>query len=244
MQDALRRLAEAESRVQWTVAVMTDDEAAGPSGLPGWDRAMVVTHLARNADGNAQMIAAKLKGEDRPQYPHGPRGRAEDIEKGRGRSAEDLAADLAGAAARLALVLGQVDDDDWDLVVPAGVGPRPIRQRVGGREVEVEVHHADLALAYSWADWPAELVARELPQRAGSLGGGTPDAPSGSWTMRTGDQVWTVTTGSGSGATGEVSGAPAGLYAWLIGRASAADAGLTLTGDERVADLPGWFPWS
>jgi maleylpyruvate isomerase len=252
LQLPLRLVAEAEERVDRTVGDMTDAEAAAPSLLPGWDRAMVVTHLARNAEGNARMIAARLRGEERPQYPGGPPARAAAIEEGRGRRVAELLPDLRGAVEELAAAFGAVADDQWDLVVPAGVGPRPIRQRVGGRLVEVEVHHADLGLFYAWHDWPDALVADQLPRRMRNLARETPpEAVPGTWWVESDQQAWaivigeevTVTEGKGD-AVGTVRGSAAALYAWLIGRADAEAADLRVTGDERVLRIPQWFPWS
>jgi maleylpyruvate isomerase len=248
----LRLVAEAEERLDRTVGAMTDAEAAEPSLLPGWDRAMVVTHLARNAEGNARMIAARLAGEERPQYPGGPPARAAAIEEGRGASAAALLDDLRAAVAELAAAFGAVGDDQWEQVVQAGVGPRPIRQRVGGRRVEVEVHHADLGLAYSWRDWPEDLVEDQLPRRLRNLGGRAPeDTATGRWAIATPGGSWTVTVGDGvqvtdglTEPTGTVRGSAAAVYAWLIGRAGGAGSGLEVDGDDRVLAVPEWFPWS
>ena len=249
----LRLLAEAEERLDRAVGSMSDDEAAAPSLLPDWDRAMVVTHLARNAEGNARMIVAKLAGEERPQYPGGPPARAAAIEAGRGRPVSELLPDLRGAVAELAAAFGAVGDDEWDLVVTAGVGPRPVRQRVGGRRVEVEVHHADLGLAYTWRDWPDDLVSDQLPRRIRNLARDVADGASvGQWLLITPSQSWTVSVAddvtvsemAASAPSGSVHGSDAALYAWLIGRARAADAGLRVEGDGRVVDLAEWFPWS
>lgn len=224
---------------------MSNAQADEPSLLPGWTRAMLVTHLARNADSNARMIRARLRGEDQPQYPGGREQRAADIEAGRGRSAAQVAEDLHGAAAELMEAFQAISPEQWDLVVPAGVGPRPLRQRVRSRRLEVEVHHADLGLAYSVADWPMDFVEAELDRTVRTVPRRRiASAPYGRWAIGDwridiGDEV-SVRRGV-DGSDGAVGGDARYLFAWLIGRAGAEQ--LEITGDTRVADLPTWFPF-
>ena len=224
----------AEARLDATLAAMTDEQAHAPSRLPGWSRAMVATHIARNAESNADMVAAALRGEQRRQYPGGPAQRLAQIQLGRRRSAAELLADCRAAAARWASVMADVRDDQWDVVVMAGVGPRPIAQRVRSRLLEVEVHHADLGLGYTFRDWPEDFAADQLGRRVEGLG---PGGLAGQW--RVGEHVVDL----GPGAEGGVDGDPRGLLAWLLGRESAESAGLAVSGDERVAALPSWFPF-
>jgi maleylpyruvate isomerase len=224
VRDLLDEVARAEARLALTVAGMTDADAAEPSRLPGWTRAMLVTHLARNASSNAAMVAAALRGESRPQYPGGPDQRAAEIEAGRGRPAVAVRDDLRTSAAAWAAVMATVSD--WDVVVLAGVGPRPVSQRVRSRLFEVEVHHADLGLGYTFRDWPEPFAARELDRAVARLG----DAAS-------------AVAGGVRGDGGEVRGDPRALLAWLLGRETVTSAGLAVTGDPKVADLPAKFPF-
>jgi maleylpyruvate isomerase len=222
----LDAVAAAEVRLDATVARMTDADASEPSRLPGWTRAMVVTHLARNADSNATMVAAALRGERRRQYPGGPAERAAQIEAGRGRGAAEVLADLRAAAAEWAFVMAAVHD--WTIVVPAGVGDRPLSQRVESRLFEVEVHNADLDLGYGFRDWPAPWVAERLAWAVARV--------SGPWRIgphSVGDRV-----------DGAVDGEPAALLAWLLGRETVESAGLVVSGDPGVAALPAEHPYA
>jgi maleylpyruvate isomerase len=240
-------IAAAEARVDATVAAMTDAQAAEPSRLDGWDRAMVVTHLARNASSNAAMIAAALRGEHLPQYPGGPAQRAAEIEAGRGRPAAALLADLRVSAAAYAAAVGAVRDDQWDMEVPAGVGPRPLSQRLRVRLLEVEVHHADLGLGYTFRDWPPEFVDVALPHVVEITGlRRGPAARPGRWRVGrwvvgvTPDDVTVAEDGESDGA---VDGEPAALLAWLLGRETVESAGLTVEGEAAVASFASWFPF-
>ena len=248
MRTALAAVAESEQRLDATVAALTDEQVRQPSLLPGWSRALVITHIARNADSNTAMVAAALRGEQLAQYPGGPEQRARDIALGDTRSAGELLADLRAAAAGWREMFSTVAGDQWGLIVPAGVGPRPVRQRVASRRLEVEVHHADLGLAYTWRDWPVDFVSDELRRAIRALPARwTPDAPVGRW--RIGDRTVVVTSEGAEvvDATGdedgEVDGSAAGLMAWLLGRVSAVDGELIIRGAPEVAALPGWFPF-
>jgi maleylpyruvate isomerase len=199
------------------------------------------------------MIEAALRGEERPQYTSGPAGRAADIEVGAQRSAAELVADARLWADRFADVVHSVGDDQWDIIVQAGIGPRPIRQRVFGRRNEVEVHHVDLDLGYLPAAWPDEWVVAQLrrnveliPERY--LGG----APAGTWSViADGVGAWTfgidadvvsMAEGAASDAHATATGPPYAVHAWLLGRQDGSE--LEVAGDPVIRDLPRYFPWA
>ena len=73
-------------------------DASAPSRLPGWSRAHVLTHLARNADGHRRMIEGAARGEVLEQYAGGVEGRNAGIDAGAGRPAADVLADFATAS--------------------------------------------------------------------------------------------------------------------------------------------------
>jgi maleylpyruvate isomerase len=156
------------------LAGLTDDEVRRPSLLPGWTVGHVLTHLARNADGIRGMIAAAERSRAVPMYPS-VEAREADIEAGAARSAEALVADVATAAEAL--------DASW----PAGGAPAweghgltlagrlPVAEMPFRRWREVEVHHADLGLAFTGADWSDGYVERELAVALGRSARRTPD---------------------------------------------------------------------
>ncbi|MFN2624721.1 MAG: maleylpyruvate isomerase family mycothiol-dependent enzyme [Mycobacteriales bacterium] len=233
----LAPVAAADARLEKTLSQLTDADAAAPSRLPGWTRDLVVTHIARNADSNALMVAAALRGESRPQYPGGAEQRAADIEAGRGRPTRELLADHRKGAALWHEVFGSVPADRWDAEVHAGVGPRPISQRVHSRLLEVEVHHADLGLDYTFRDWPLDFAVDQTARWLATLSRDAGSGVAGRWTL--GEHVVDL----GGDADGAVSGDPRAFLAWLLGRETFADAGLEVSGDERVTAFPTWFPF-
>ncbi len=143
--------------------VLTDDQVRASSRLPGWSVGHVLTHLARNAEGHARRLEAALVGEDLPRYPGGSSQRDADIVAGAGRSATELAADLAGTARRLEEVWAGSAAAGWPHAELRGHDSWPTRASPSRRLREVEVHHADLGLGYEPADWPDEYVEWELP---------------------------------------------------------------------------------
>jgi maleylpyruvate isomerase len=141
---------------------LTDFQVAQPSLLPGWTVGHVVTHIARNAEGQKRMLDAALRGEIGQMYPGGPEQRNADIEAGSTRSTAELAADIADSAARLEAAWEAMTPEAW-----AGRGIAPYGEVTMSdlpfiRWREVAVHHADLGLGYSWAVWDAGYVRLEL----------------------------------------------------------------------------------
>ena len=56
----------------------------------------------------------------------------------------------------------QLPDDSWDSIGRSLTGQRTQREWVWSRWREVEVHHVDLGLGYSAAEWPIAFVTRGL----------------------------------------------------------------------------------
>ncbi|HZC40516.1 MAG TPA: maleylpyruvate isomerase N-terminal domain-containing protein, partial [Streptosporangiaceae bacterium] len=58
----------ATGRLLDTIAGLTEAQARAPSLLPGWTRAHVLTHIARNADGLANLLRWARTGTQTPMY--------------------------------------------------------------------------------------------------------------------------------------------------------------------------------
>jgi hypothetical protein len=83
-----------------TVEKLADDDLNAPSALPGWTRAHVVGHLARNAEALTRLATWARTGVKTPMYP-GPDARAAEIEESAKHSPEVLRRELAGTAETL-----------------------------------------------------------------------------------------------------------------------------------------------
>lgn len=163
-----------QSRVERSLAGLDDARFVGPSALPGWTRGHVATHLARNADGLRRFVLGVRDGSDSEMYPGGPEARAAAIEEGAGRPADLLVADLTFAGRRLVDDLRAADPARLDTTVKW-------RKPIAARDIptlrwrELEIHHVDLDVGYTWSDWPDEFVDATLAVELPALAGVAPD---------------------------------------------------------------------
>lgn len=160
---AIAGCAGAHRRLEATLDAVDDDVARQSSRLPGWSVGHVLTHLARNAQSHVRMLEAALAGGAVEQYQGGHEQRSRDIDLGATRPATDLVADVRAANAALEALWARMTPGAWGghgltLGVEWPCAVLPFH-----RWREVEIHHVDLGLAYSPADWPSEYIDRELP---------------------------------------------------------------------------------
>src|SRR2546423_3924129 len=109
------------ARLLETVASIDDTIAAQPSLLPGWDVAMLVTHLARNADSHTRGAVGAWAGESRRRY-ESPEARDVGIEEGRGRPARVVSDDLRTAVARLESTWAALPPEAWSGMALSATG--------------------------------------------------------------------------------------------------------------------------
>lgn len=153
----------AQRRLIDDLADLTDEQARSASLLPEWSVGHVLTHIARNGDSYVRMMTAALDGRAVTQYEGGHDQRAADIAAGAGRSAAELVADVSTSADEVAAVWARMTPEAW-----AGHGLKTdgttwkCEAMPFHRWREVAVHHVDLGLGYTAADWPEDYVEREL----------------------------------------------------------------------------------
>ena len=155
---------QATQRLIDTARIITEPDLRAPSLLPGWTRAHVLAHLAREADAMRNLLVAVRSGQERPAYVSAE-ARQADIERGAGMRADELMADLADSAMALRTIARQLPDEGWQ--VPVRIldsAPFPADQLLTRRLVEVELHHCDLGAGYGPADWPAAFADMELAE--------------------------------------------------------------------------------
>ena len=221
----------AHERLRATLASLTDEQARRPSLLPGWTVAHVLSHLARNADSHVHLFAEAGRGQVGVQYPGGDQQRDRDIEVGSARTAADLVADVEASTQRLEEAWDATPPDVWrDGRAYTRAGPGlPLRELPFSRWREVEVHHADLGLAYRVDDWSEGFVDGELERRVALLAGRLP--PGVAVRLEPSDGGTSVTVPEGSGDPAVVAAPRRRLVAWLLGRAD-------------VPGAPELRPWS
>ncbi|SCG45860.1 maleylpyruvate isomerase family mycothiol-dependent enzyme [Micromonospora coxensis] len=225
---------DATARLLRTVDSLDAAAVAAPSLLPGWTRGHVLAHLARNADGFVNLLTSARTGEQLPMYAS-PTARAADIEAGAARSPEAHLDDLRRSAQRFAEAVAAVPAQAWSATVETRRGPWPAAMLVWGRLREIEVHHVDLAAGYRPADWPPAFAGHLLHEVAGGLAERA-DAPA--MVLRYDGSRHELAIGERTNAP-LVTGPPAELAAWLIGRSSGD--GLTVTPDGALPTPPEWI---
>jgi maleylpyruvate isomerase len=155
-------IAAATARLVVTAETLSDADVLAPSGLPGWTRGHVLTHIARNADSLVNLLTWAATGVEHPQY----RDRAERdaaIEAGSTRPAAVQLADLDQSAARFADAVAAAPAGSWDAQVHWLSGDlRPASQILDARLREVAIHHLDLGAGYSASDWSSSFALRIL----------------------------------------------------------------------------------
>jgi maleylpyruvate isomerase len=232
VQAAVERLSISTKRLLDNLGPLDDDAVRQPSALPGWNRAMVLTHLARNADGYRGVLEGALRGEVVHIYPHGREGRAADIEAGRDRSAILIVEDVTEAAGLFAQTCARMRPEAWYCEGEIFTGRISAAQAVVTRRREVEIHHADLLLGYGPDDWPADFVVEQLEQVVEGLADRLPPSVAVQLVATDGLGEWWAWPSAGSPSEPVPIRASGGqLLAWLTGRASA------------VADAPELKPW-
>ena len=159
------------------VGGLSPDAPAGPSLLPGWSRAELITHLCRNADGMSGMLEGALNGAVVAMYPGGMDKRNADIAAGRGASLADLLDDMDGSFARLEASWDRMDDETWGRPAQWRDVQGPAWATIRMRWQEVEVHAVDLgvgraleALPVALADEQARIAVESVPSRLDAEG--------------------------------------------------------------------------
>jgi maleylpyruvate isomerase len=248
----------ATRRLLRTVDDLTDEQAREPSRLPDWNRAEVLTHIARNADGTREMVEAATRGDVVAQYPGGIEQRRADIAAGRDVRAADLLLDLRRSSDRLMEAYAELPDDAWDRVGKAISGERTMGQALWSRRREVEVHHVDLGLGYEASDWPVGFVSEALAEIFSTFDRrSSPTRPlldadyrvvstdhDHAWRIELrGTRVKVTDDTDRKDVEGEGRGWGCDVAAWLYGR-DPRGGGIIASGDLTVLRLPQWFPFA
>lgn len=138
---------------------------AAPSHLPGWTRAHVIAHLARNAESHVHLFAEAERGVEGNQYPGGAEQRTEGISTYAVLPPAELVAKHRAAIYALEAAWAHTSASAWQ-----GSGRNTVGARMRVIDMplfrwrEVEVHTADLDAGISFADWNQTYVRYDLPR--------------------------------------------------------------------------------
>ena len=229
----LGRITQAQDRLLTTAAALSDEQAREPSLLPGWTRAHVLTHIARNADGLRNLLIWAQTGTETPQYASRDERDAQ-IEAGAGLGAAELAEDVRRSAEAFLAQASELAGEAWNAQVRGLRGPaHPAWFILHRRLTEVEVHHVDLAAGYGPPDWPDWFVTDMLYQVTGDMAEAA-DAPPVTVTDASSGRQYLLSQDARPDR--EITGTGAELLAWLLGRSGGA--GLVADPDGPLPAVP------
>jgi len=187
---------------------ISDNDWIGPTALPGWTRAHVATHLARNADVLRRYVtrlasAPELERDDL----------VSDLEAGSRRSPLDIQIDLDTSSGLLNDAFDQLTPEKWSTPLHGGLDGLTVSDLPMLRLNEVVLHHVDLDCGFVFSDIDPQvaqwLLAWNLHRRVDLVTG------PGIALVTTSGRV--LRSGSGPGVS-EISGSDANLLGWLTGR--------------------------
>jgi maleylpyruvate isomerase len=188
----------------------------------------VLSHLARNADALVNLCDWALTGVRKPAYASAE-AREADIARGAARPLAVQVEDLAAAEARLLERFDDLPAEAWraEVAWPSGI-TRTADQIVVARLNELEVHHVDLGLGYTFDDVPLEFREALLTYVTTTW----PDDVA--VVLESSESEW-ASPARPAGAR-IVTGGTAALLSWVLGRSD----GSTLMPDSTLPDVPAW----
>ena len=190
-----------------TIAI-SDTDWLGPTALPGWTRAHVATHLARNADVLRRYIT-RLSA--KPELERDDI--VSDLEAGSRRSPLEIQIDLDTSSGLLNDTFDQLSSEKWATPLHGGLDGLTASDLPVLRLNEVVLHHVDLDCGFVFADIDPRvaelLLAWNLYRRVDLVTG------PGIAVMTSTGRV--LRAGSGPGVS-EVTGTDANMLGWLTGR--------------------------
>jgi len=229
-----KNVRESHERLGRTLSTLDEDAVRKRSLLPGWSRAHVLAHLARNAEAMSRMMAGALEGEIADQYPGGGAARDADIEAGAKASAADLVEDVRKTAQNFDETAERMTTEAWQRPVRfLTIGEQPAARAIWSRWREVEIHHSDLGLMYNPSDWPDAFVEEYLPGELRRL----PDRLPAGMSVVLRVVGYEGTYGPDDAPAMTFTGQPWALYAWLIGRVDQANTGLRAEFNDTPSEL-------
>ena len=213
---------------------LSDADLARPSLLPGWSRAHVAGHLARNADALRRLVTWAQTGIETPMYRDAAQ-RRDEIEQSVRLAPPQLRDDIRAAAQRLDEALSALDDEQWTAQVRSAKGRLiPATEIPWMRVREVWLHAIDLDAGASLHDLPPDVTDCLLDDVVGSFTG-RDGMPALVLRPTDRDRIWEVTAG---GRPTEVRGPAAAVLGWLVGRSDGQDLDAV---DAALPSVPAWL---
>ena len=222
---------------------MGEEAFAAPSLLPGWTRAHVLSHVARNADAMINLLRWAKTGVETPAYPSREQ-RDADIEAGAARTPDEIRADVLDSSDRLADAARAMTAEAWKAPVRTVQGLEvPASGVLWGRAREVWIHAVDLDVGASFADLPEPMLFR-LIEDAAPMIGKRPGCPRMVLSDVDRDRSWELGPGPDGPDgpppdLGTVRGSADELAAWMLGRSKGKT--LRTSAGTKPGPLPSWL---
>lgn len=213
---------------------MGEDAFTRPSALPGWTRAHVLTHIARNADAMINLLNWSRTGIRTPAYASREQ-RDADIEAGAHRTPREIRDDVVASSDRLAQVVRAMPVSAWSAHVQNAQGRDLAAIDIPWlRAREMWIHAVDLDVGASFTDMPPPMVTELLTDVAATMGN-RPECPALRLVAPDG-ATWAV---GDPAAAAVVTGPAPALAAWLLGRSKGRD--LRTSAGTKLPALPRWL---
>jgi len=213
--------------------VLSDTDLREPSRLPGWTRAHLVGHLARNADALTRLALWARTRVETPMYADRQQ-RAAEIERSAQQPATLLRSDAVSTAQLLDRALDVLDEVTWQTTVRSAMGREiPASEIPWMRIREVWLHAIDLDAGARIADLPPGIVDILLDDVVPVLSQ-KPECPAVILTPTDRGHDWRLGPHDVEYA-GVIRAPAADLVGWLTGRI----AGSTL--GDHIPQLPAWL---
>ncbi|MEV6639537.1 maleylpyruvate isomerase family mycothiol-dependent enzyme [Amycolatopsis sp. NPDC051371] len=209
------------------VESLSDSDFRTDSRLPGWSKAHVVGHVARNAEALTRLATWARTGMETPMYADRSQ-RAAEIEESAALPPQELRKSLVDSAQRLDSELGRLEPGGWTAQVRSALGRTiPAAEVPWMRIREVWLHATDLGSDTLFDGIPEGVVDLLLDDVCANLSG-KDGCPSVTVAPADRNTEWRLGAGD-PGATAH--GRAAGLVGWVTGRLPRPD----------LPPLPGWL---
>lgn len=151
----LAQIVDGAQRLVRHVDALKGDDWDAPSLLPGWTRAHVAAHLALNGEALTGVLRGEVDHESVPMYETQEQ-RDADIEKLAVADRAEIRERLLACTVTFPEAAQAVPADVWDgrFERTRGGATLPLHAVPLMRLREIEIHHVDLDLGHSPADWP------------------------------------------------------------------------------------------
>ena len=198
---------------------LRDDQLRGESGLEGWSRSQLVSHVGLNARALTHLTEWARTGVETPMYDS-PTQRSDDIEFTATLPVHALRNLSDHAAIHLNVEWRDLTDEEWSHSIRTAQGRVvPVRETVWMRTREVWVHAVDLANGGSFDDFPPELVDALLTDVVRTLLRPSDD-PGPELRLELTDRVDPVVVSTGGEDSISLIGTASNIARWATGRGS------------------------